>query len=330
MVRLGMKKIAVLLFLALAGFNNAFAADTAVAASPTLPKDLSELEGMYWHNFKNGYYENLKTEEYEATDVLELVPYDKDSMYFRASLSFFNFHSCGISGIAERDEGRLTYYDTTYGNGCVLHIVPTSSSITLNDPTGQCRMMSCGARGGYGSEQFTPRRKKKITYMGKLLDSPQYKDAVVNYERLKAAKAQGIESKWANAKAMLGTYAFWGNVEGVKQALAQGADLDFKKPGWGPVSGAAYSRNIEITQMLLDYGLDINKLENGNTLLTQAVRYDAGQPSGDKQFTYVKWLLEKGADPNLANDEGLKPLDIALKYEADKRVVELLKQKGND
>jgi hypothetical protein len=219
---------------------NAFASGSVKGVSPTVPLDFSKLTGMYRYSFKNGFAGGNKDEEYMATNILELVPYDKDSMYFRAKLSFFNGHTCGISGIAERDGARLTYYDTTDGNGCVLHVVPTLTSITLDDPTGQCRMMSCGARGGYGSENFSPKRRKKITYMSKLLNSPQYQDAVKGYRLLRDAKAQGIEPKWANAKALLGIYAFWGNTEGVKQALNQGASLEFsEKQGrvkiYGPV-----------------------------------------------------------------------------------------------
>ncbi|MBA1141902.1 hypothetical protein [Mesorhizobium neociceri] len=205
-----MKKLTLFAFLVLCGFGNASAAAERHAPSSVLPKDLSKLEGMYWYNTKTDFFNNGKTEKHDATDVLELVPYDMDSMYFRASLQFSNGHSCSISGIAERDQGRLTYYDTTYGNGCVLHVVPTSTSVTLDDPTSQCRAMSCGARGLYGYEQFSPKHKKKITYMAKLKNSTQYQEAVVDYDRLKLAKARGISPEWSNAKAMLGIYAFWG------------------------------------------------------------------------------------------------------------------------
>ena len=320
-----MKKLILFVFLALCGFDNASAAAERHAPSSALPKDLSKLEGMYWYNFKNGLVDGT---EYESTDVLELVPYDKDSLYFRASLQFYNGHTCSIYGIAERDETRLTYYDTTSGNGCVLHVVPTSTRMTLDDPTGQCREMTCGARGSYGNENFSSKHKKKITYIAVLKNSSQYREAVVDYERLKSAKARGIAPEWSNAKAMLGIYAFWGNLEGVRQALMQGADLEFDgKQGWGPVSGAGYSRNIDITQLLLDHGLNINKMEKGKTLLSHAAYSSPGQTSGEQQFAYVKWLLEKGADANIVDKNGLKPVDIAIKSKADARIVDLLKAK---
>ncbi|MBZ9799169.1 ankyrin repeat domain-containing protein [Mesorhizobium sp. ES1-4] len=318
-----MKKLILFAFLVLCGLGSDFAAAERRTASSTLPKDLSKLEGMYWYNFKNGLVDGTN---YESTDVLELVRYDEDSMYFRASLSFSNGHSCDISGIAERDEGRLTYYDTTYGNGCVLHVVPTSTSVALDDPTGQCRNMSCGARGVFGYEKFSPKRKRKITYMARLKNSTQYQGAVVNYDRLKLAKAHGIAPEWSNARAMLGTYAFWGNLEGVRQALNQGADLDFNdKQGWGPVSGAGYSWNIEITQLLLDHGLNINKLENGKTLLAHAAYNRAA--GGDRQLNYIKWLIEKGADASIPGNDGETPVDIAIRTKSDQRIVDLLKGK---
>lgn len=249
-------------------------------------------------------------------------------MYFRVSLKFENGHFCSISGIAARDQGRLTFYETTYGNGCVMHVVPTSKSITLDDPTGQCRMMSCGARGTYGYEKFSSERKKKISYMAKLKNSTQYQNAVVDYDRLKLAKARGIAPEWSNAKDLLSVYAFRGNLEGVRQALNQGADLKLAgEQRWGPVSGSGYRRDIEITQLLLDHGLDINAIEKGGTLLTHAAYNGPGQRGGDQQLAYIKWLLEKGADANIPDSDGARPLEIAIRTKADMRVIDLLKEK---
>ncbi|MBA1141903.1 ankyrin repeat domain-containing protein [Mesorhizobium sp. CCANP35] len=119
-----------------------------------------------------------------------------------------------------------------------------------------------------------------------------------------------------------------GNLEGVRQALIQGADLEFDgKQGWGPVSGAGYSRNIAITQLLLDHGLNVNKTENGRTLLSHAVYNGPGQAGGDQQFGYVKWLLGKGADANIPDRDGLKPVDIAIRSKADRQIVDLLAAK---
>lgn len=177
-------KISLSVFVVLFGLGSVLDAETR-AGSSTLPTDLRELEGMYWYNFGNGLVDGTK---YVSTDVLELVPYDKDSLYFRASLQFYNGHTCSISGIAERDGARLTYADTTEGNGCVLHVIPTPTSIALDDPTGQCRNMTCGARGSYGDENFSPKHKKKITYMAALKKSPQYRQAVADYDRLKNAR----------------------------------------------------------------------------------------------------------------------------------------------
>ncbi len=62
-------------------------------------------------------------------------------------------------------------------------------------------------------------------------------------------------------------------------------------------------------QVLLDMGLDINtRDETGNTILHQNVR--------SKNWTLgatVPFLLENGADPELQNAEGQKPIDLATK-----------------
>ena len=59
----------------------------------------------------------------------------------------------------------------------------------------------------------------------------------------------------------------------------------------------------------------------GDTLLHRAVR--AGQPVS------VKFLLERGADPEAINGEGDNAMDIAVDKTGDPEIIELLREAGN-
>lgn len=311
--------------------------DVSAAEKGTQQKDslnINELSGLYWKNHKLLMHPFTPADEYEASDVLEIVPFDKDAAYIRAKLNFDNGHGCGISGIAKQEDDKLVYYHANPFHTCVMEIVPEKDRINLIDRTGECYHATCGARGGYSGAHFQRSKKKNISYMDKLKNSPQYIDAVKNYKTRLSAEEKGITPQWAYAKDFLAEYAYSGNVEGVRQSLAQGADPNDSEAqnGFKPVSGSARSRNIEITQLMLDHGLDINAMQNGETLLTWAANnrnYTRDNVPPEKTYAYIQWLLKNGADPNIANTEGRMPAEIALFSEADQKIIDLLKENTN-
>ncbi|MFN8578407.1 MAG: ankyrin repeat domain-containing protein [Candidatus Sericytochromatia bacterium] len=79
--------------------------------------------------------------------------------------------------------------------------------------------------------------------------------------------------------------------------------------GISPLLFSFYNTSREVTELLLKYGADINIKNytnknnnlNGNTILIQAVR---------KRFDIktINYILEKGADINLSNNNGETPL----------------------
>ena len=153
--------------------------------------NINELAGLYWKNHKLLMHPFTPDDQYEATDVLEIVPYDKDSAYFRTRLNFDNGHGCGISGIAKQEGNKLVYYHTNPFHSCIMEITPEKDRVNLIDRTGECYHATCGARGGYGNAYFLYSKKKNISYMDKLKNSPQYIDAVENYKtRLAAEKLE--------------------------------------------------------------------------------------------------------------------------------------------
>ena len=62
-----------------------------------------------------------------------------------------------------------------------------------------------------------------------------------------------------------------GNIEAVKQAIADGADVDtLDKRGRAPIQNALHSNNIEAVKLLIDNGANVNaKDQMGGTPLDQ-------------------------------------------------------------
>ena len=82
---------------------------------------------------------------------------------------------------------------------------------------------------------------------------------------------------------------------------------------------------IEMTNLLLEYGSDVNQQDNkGNTALHLALLYN-----GDKYYVIIKKLIEHGANVNLKNKNGDTALSVAVIYGLYRTIVVLL-QNGAD
>jgi ankyrin repeat protein len=78
--------------------------------------------------------------------------------------------------------------------------------------------------------------------------------------------------------------------------------------GWTPLHYACANGHLDIAQFLIANGASIDSLSQGNTTpLMMAVQ------SGNEVL--VKLLLDKGADLQLRNSQGLSAIDIAAIYE---------------
>ena len=105
-----------------------------------------------------------------------------------------------------------------------------------------------------------------------------------------------------------------GDVEAARQATADGANVDVREVDedddneWFPLRYAAdpeYGNSIEVVQMLIDAGCDVNQAdEKGNTALNWVI-YGRGKVS------VVEALLRGGVDPNIANKKGYTPCHFA-------------------
>lgn len=83
--------------------------------------------------------------------------------------------------------------------------------------------------------------------------------------------------------------------------------------GWTPLHCAAEHGDLEMVQVLLDYGVDINSHDGGVSSVTAL--YTVSVHRNDPRV--VRWLLDHGADPNVqAQDDKSTPLHAALKTES--------------
>ena len=116
-----------------------------------------------------------------------------------------------------------------------------------------------------------------------------------------------------------------GNIEAVKQFLADGADVNVKdKDGGTPLSYAAFEGHKEIAELLIEKGADVNATgESGRTPL-----HNAG--SWNKET--IELLIAKGADVNAevvskTRYNGRTPLDEAI-VDNETEVAALLRKHG--
>ena len=119
-----------------------------------------------------------------------------------------------------------------------------------------------------------------------------------------------------------------GYIEDVKQAIAEGADVNAKdgyrpvhKLGLTPLNFAAMFGHTEIAELLIDKGADVNAKDEkfGLTPLHNAAE------SGRKEIAEL--LISKGADVNAKDTGGETPLDRAIKSKQTE-TVDLLRKHG--
>lgn len=151
----------------------------AAAAGPASPVDA--LSGRYDRSFPNA---TVDGERYTGEDIVEIVRVTPDAAYVRASLSFFNGHSCGIAGVARVQGKRLVYRERASPDGgqCTLTIERAGRSLRLDDGGGACKD-HCGARGSFTDHDLPFASRRPIRYMTRLKASTQYRQALAQWRR---------------------------------------------------------------------------------------------------------------------------------------------------
>ncbi len=101
-----------------------------------------------------------------------------------------------------------------------------------------------------------------------------------------------------------------GRVEILAMCLAHGADLtSTNRYGGTALIPAAEKGHTQAVQLLLDAGVDPNHVNRlGWTALHEAIVLSDGGPEHQR---IIQALLAGGADPNLADGNGIRPLSLA-------------------
>jgi hypothetical protein len=160
----------------------------ALAQGPTASSNktpaaavIKRIEGVYKRRFANS---TVQEEHFESEDILELVPYGSDKVYFRVHLEFYNGHTCDLLGIAKYEDGAFVYRGPAGDTDvCVLTMRAGKKDLTLDDVGGNCKSASCGARGGYHGAGFPLTSRRAIRYMARLKAGKEYANAVAEYEK---------------------------------------------------------------------------------------------------------------------------------------------------
>ena len=96
-----------------------------------------------------------------------------------------------------------------------------------------------------------------------------------------------------------------GNIEAVKQHLADGADVNARvNDGWTPMHFAIDYGRKEVAELLISKGADVNAKDDGDGSLLHFAT-----DSGYREVAEL--LITKGADVNAKRVDGETPLDMA-------------------
>jgi len=119
---------------------------------------IEKITGEYRASFENSDVSGAK---FRSTDSMTIERISKTSIHYSVELNFYNGHSCGSSGVAEYERNGSFVSHTQRPEGeCYLEIIPTEKGISFADPTGICRIESCGVRGGFDGKGFTFAQKQ--------------------------------------------------------------------------------------------------------------------------------------------------------------------------
>ena len=126
-----------------------------------------------------------------------------------------------------------------------------------------------------------------------------------------------------------------GNIKGIKQLIADGADVNAKnRDGTTPLQTAAIRGHKEFLQLLIANGADVNaKNEDGMTPLhcaaigTSLNYLSRGGRYGVDHKEIAELLISAGADVNAQDNDGETPLDWAIEFK-ETELADLLRKHG--
>jgi len=121
-------------------------------------------------------------------DILEIVKESATRAYVRTRLHFDNGHVCVFWGIAEAKGSQLISHASAESEAaprsCTLVLKVESKDIVFDDLDHQCQPIWCGARGHFSGVKLKRSKRRSITYLKRIKESEQYRQAVREYEHL--------------------------------------------------------------------------------------------------------------------------------------------------
>src|SRR5947207_2307355 len=124
------------------------------------------------------------------------------------------------------------------------------------------------------------------------------------------------------------------DLEKARLLVAKGADVNARSTNLGRTPfliAAGMPASVPLLRFLLDKGADLRSSDrgdvNGHAGTYQLTPLIYAASSDQAGVATLKLLLEKGADPNVADTDGEKPLDWAM-HRFDRPKIDLLKEHG--
>ena len=157
------------------------AAPLLLAADQPHPDPAQVLAGRYYSQFPDAL---VSGEKYTGENIVEVVPVASHAAYVRVHLDYFNGHTCGLYGVAKSYGDALVFRDLKQdleNQVCVLTVRRVGKSLSLDDGGGTCRSY-CGARGSLSQVELPYGNKRPIRYLRRLKQSPQYRDALTEWQ----------------------------------------------------------------------------------------------------------------------------------------------------
>ncbi len=106
----------------------------------------------------------------------------------------------------------------------------------------------------------------------------------------------------------------------MRNALEEGTDINIKNDkGWTALMGASMNGHLEIVELLIEKGADVNDNIIGTTVLMCA--------SLNGHIEIVEFLIDNGADVNVRDSRGSNVLKYASKN-GHEEIVRILKDAG--
>ena len=119
-----------------------------------------------------------------------------------------------------------------------------------------------------------------------------------------------VDVRGIHGNTPLRTASTHGQIDIMLWLLDHGADVNARSDsGFTPLSSAAHAMDLEAVQVLLEHNANINIQDNkGQTPLCWVL---SNCPPKGKFVDMVRLLLDRGADPNICNDDHSTPLHQA-------------------